>query len=174
MRPAWLLVAATCCVAIVMPVRAEILMQDLQIAARALSFMETPLTGSVRAGIVYSARDQRSVRQAEELERLLERGVRLGSFNVRAVRVEIDRVAGADVDLFLMTDFVRDAGAQRAVLSGTKSIPCVTTDIELVRDGVCMMGVRSKPKVEILISHEAARKSGITFATVFRMLITEL
>lgn len=174
MRPAWLLIAASCCAAIVIPVHAEILMQDLQIAARALSFMETPLTGSVRAGIVYSARDQRSVRQAEELERLFERGLRLGSLNVSSVRVEIGQVARADVDLFLMTDFVGNAGDQRDILSGTKSVPCVTTDIELVREGVCMMGIRSKPKVEILINHAAARKSGITFATVFRMLITEL
>lgn len=174
MRLARLLIAAVCCMASAIPVCSEILPQDLQIAARALSFMETPLTGVVRAGIVYSARDPRSVRQADELERMLGRSARFGNLDVRAVRVEIGALARASVDLFLLTDFVDAADAGRAALSGTRSVPCVTTDIQHVRDGVCMMGIRSRPKVEILINRAAAAKSGVEFATVFRMLITEL
>jgi hypothetical protein len=157
-----------------LPLCSEILTQDLQIAARALSFMERPLTGVVHAGIVYSAKDQRSVRQADELQRMLGRSARFGNLELRAVRVEIGEVARAKVDVLLLTDYIGDADARRADLSGTRSVPCVTTDIQQVRDGVCMMGIRSTPKVEILINRAAAAKSGVKFATVFRMLITEL
>jgi hypothetical protein len=42
-----------------------------------------------------------------------------------------------------------------------------------VRDGTCAIGVRSHPRVEILVNHAAAEASGIRFSTSFRMLITE-
>jgi hypothetical protein len=50
----------------------------------------------------------------------------------------------------------------------------VTTDLNQVRDGVCLMGVRSSPKVQIVVNRAAANASGITFATVFRVMITEI
>jgi hypothetical protein len=156
------------------PVRAEITAQDLQIAARALSFMEMPLAGRVRAGIVYSSGDPRSVRQADALQRMLGQGLQIGNVELRPVRIEIGEVARADVDIFLLTDYTGAAGAQMAAVSAAKMAPCITTDLAQVRDGACVMGIRSTPKVEIMVNRAAATNTGIKFAGVFRMLITEL
>ena len=46
------------------PAHAEVTPVDLQIAARALGFMERPLSGNVRLGIVFDPADQRSAGDA--------------------------------------------------------------------------------------------------------------
>jgi hypothetical protein len=61
-----------------------------------------------------------------------------------------------------------------AAVSAAKMAPCITTDLAQVRDGACVMGIRSTPKVEIMVNRAAATNTGIKFAGVFRMLITEL
>jgi ABC-type uncharacterized transport system substrate-binding protein len=146
---------------------------DLQVAARALSFMERPLVGSVRVGILYAPNDQRSVREAEALSALLGNGLKAGKLELKPLLVKIGDAATARVDLFFLTEFVGVAQASAARIAVLK-VPCVTTDIAQVESGACLMGVRSSPKVQIMINRAAAKDSGITFATVFRVMITEI
>jgi len=174
MTPSMRLAAFACCCVAALPARADITAADLQVAARALTFVENPLSGTVRVGIVYAADKPRSVQQAEALRDLLGNGLRAGNLNLRPVMVESKSVAAANVDLFFLTEQIGASSAQIANASVAKQVPCVTTDIEQVRNGACVMGVRSRPKVEILVNRAAAAASGVTFATVFRVMITEL
>jgi hypothetical protein len=146
---------------------------DLQVAARALSFMERPLVGSVRVGILYAPNDPRSVREAEALRDLLGTGLKAGKLELKPLLVKIGDAATARVDLFFLTEFVSAAQASAAGIA-VRKVPCVTTDIPQVVSGACLMGVRSSPKVQIMINRAAAKDSGITFATVFRVMITEI
>jgi hypothetical protein len=152
------------------PLGAAVTPTDLQVAARALSFMEKPLTGTLRVGIVYAPDSPQSQRQAEDLEKMLGAGFKSGNVEMRPTLVKLADLANAKVDLFFMTEFV---GA-RPALDALKSRPCVTTDLNQVRDGVCLMGVRSSPKVQIVVNRAAANASGIAFATIFRVMITEI
>jgi ABC-type uncharacterized transport system substrate-binding protein len=155
------------------PLGAEVTPTDLQVAARALSFMDKPLTGPVRVGILYAPDSPRSVRQADELQRMLGAGLKAGKLELKPVLVKVGEAAGANVDMYFLTEYVSTADAQTAGLSVAKR-PCVTIDIAQVAGGTCLMGVRSTPKVEIVINRAAAKDSGVTFATVFRVMITEI
>ncbi len=161
------------CVVMSAPTFAEMTPTDLQIAARALSFMERPLAGSVRVGILYAPDNPRSVREAEALRDLLAAGQKAGKLELTPSLVGIHDVAAAKVDLFFLAGFVSVAAANGAGISALK-VPCVTTDIAQVEGGACLMGVRSSPKVQIMINRAAARATGVTFATVFRVMITEI
>jgi hypothetical protein len=152
------------------PLGAAVTPTDLQVAARALSFMEKPLTGALRVGIVYAPESAQSLRQAEDIAKMLGTGFKSGNVELQPTLVKLADVSTAKVDLFFMTEFV---GPQPA-LAALKSRPCVTTDLNQVRDGVCLMGVRSSPKVQIVVNRAAANASGIAFATVFRVMITEI
>jgi hypothetical protein len=163
-----------CGLAVVSSIRADVTPTDLQVAARALSFMERPLSGTVRIGIVHSAASPRSVRQAEDLRAMLAGGLRAGALDLRPVLVEIGQAGSANVDLFFLTEFVSPHERSLATISAARQIPCITTDVGQVRSGACTMGVRSKPKVEIFVNRAAALDSGMTFATVFRVMITEI
>jgi hypothetical protein len=152
------------------PLGAEVTPTDLQVAARALSFMEKPLTGALRVGIVYAPDSPRSRRQAEDIEKLLGAGLRSGNVEMRPTLVSLAEVGAANVDFYFLTEFV----GERPALAALKSRPCVTTDLDQVRRGMCLMGVRSSPRVQIVVNRAAAQESGISFATIFRVMITEI
>lgn len=157
------------------PALADWTKTDVQVAARALSFVADPLSGTVRVGIVYASDSPRSLRQAHSLRSMLAGGLRIGTVELRPVLIDSTEAANADVDLFFLTEFIPTDGAPN-LLSDTTGRPilCVTTDITQVRSGSCIMGVRSQPKVEVFVNREAASTNGVTFSTVFRVMITEL
>jgi hypothetical protein len=155
------------------PLNAEVTQTDLKIVARALSFMQEPLTGTVRVGILYSPSSNLSREQAESLQRMLGSGLKVGNVELKPVLVPLGDAAAANVDIFLLTENVGKAEAEAAGIHGMKR-PCVTTDISKVQSGICLMGVRTQPRVQIVVNRAAAAASGVTFATVFRVMITEI
>jgi hypothetical protein len=147
---------------------------DLLVAARALGFMQNPPTGAIRVGIAYASGVPRSVDEADQLQQMLAGGLKVGDLIMTPVKVKLDELAGANVQLFLLTEFVGSDGARVADATKARQIPCITVDIAQVQNGACVMGVRSEPRVEIIVNRAAAARSGTSFATVFRMLITEI
>lgn len=158
-----------------LPTQADVTRTDVQVAARALSFVSDPLSGAVRVGIVYSADSARSLREARSLRSILGTGFRIGTLELIPVLVESAEAAKADVDLIFLTEYLAEEQTPQFLGDSTgRRILCVTTDLAQVRNGACIMGVRSQPKVEVFVNRAAAAASDITFSTVFRVMITEL
>jgi len=153
---------------------ADVSAQDVQIAARALGFLEKPLSGTVHVGIVYAPGSPQSVQAATELQGLLGNGLRAGNLLLMPVLVSIDEVEHSSAGLLFLTEGVGPLAANLAAVTKARQIPCVTVDLAQVHSGACMLGVRSQPKVEILVNRKSAADSGASFAAVFRMMITEL
>ena len=152
---------------------AEVTATDLQVAARALGFMENPPNGRVRVGIVYSSVVRPSLAQAERLSALLAAGLKVGNLDLRPIMVDASDAASAEVDLFFLTEYL-GPDVPLAAVSAQRKIPCITADIAQVHAGTCTIGIRSKPKIEVFVSREAAKSSGTSFATAFRVMIHEL
>jgi hypothetical protein len=152
---------------------AEFTLNDLQIAGRALGFLDKPVQGQVTAGIVYSPANPQSVREAEALKVMLGDGLRIGNVTLRPVLIPVADLEHSTAALFLLTGGVEDA-ALLADAARTKRIPCITTDLAKVKSGSCAIGVRSQPKIEILVNRNAAAGSELKFSAVFRMMITEM
>lgn len=173
-RSQGLLAAVPLCALILAPSAAGAVTQnELLVAARALGFIENSPKGDVQVGIVYSPASGRSSEEARALHKLIGNGLRVGAITLKPVLVPLNAAASADVRLFFLMSDIGSAAAAIADVTKTKRIPCVTTDIPQVRSGACMMGVRSEPKIEILVNRAGAQSSGVSFATVFRMMITE-
>jgi hypothetical protein len=155
--------------------RAEVTATDIQVAARALSFVADPPTGVVRVGIVYARGNRKSSQQAQELRSLLGDGFRVGPLELKPVLVEASAVEAANVNLYFLTSHLTPAETPHFAVrgSGMRTL-CITTDITQVRNGSCLLGIRSKPKVEVLVNRATALKHGVTFSTVFRVMITEV
>lgn len=164
---AWLLVAAA-------PALADVDAGDMQIVARALSFMAKPLAGDVLVGVVYSPDSAQSVRELESVQRLLGDGLRVGSVTLKPVPVRLAEAGGARPGLFFLTAGLGVRAQPVAAASRAQRIPCVTTDLTQVRSGVCAIGIQSRPRVEILVNRVAAAADGTAFSTVFSLMITEL
>ena len=166
---------ATCCLVLFgASARAQFTLNDLQIAGRALGFLEKPLSGDVKAAIVYAPEDPRSVAEADALKGLLGDGLRVGNVKLVPVLVPVAELGRADVALFFLTAGITDAGTKSVTAAAmAKHTPCITTDLAQVRAGVCAMGVRAQPKIEIFVNRAAAARTNLAFSAVFRIMITE-
>ncbi len=154
--------------------RADVTPKDLQVMARALGFTEKPPTGEVTIGIVYAPANPQSAKEAEDVQKLMGDGLKAGAIVLKPKLVKIDAVADADAGAFLLTEGVGAEASKLAAATKAKQKPCVTIDIPQVQSGACVMGVKSEPKVEIIVNKAAAADSGVSFAASFRMMITEL
>lgn len=163
----WLLFATS-------PALADVDAADMQIMARALSFTTKPLSGDVLVGVVYAPRNAQSVAQLESVQSLLGNGLRVGSVTLKAVPVRLGETESAQVRLFFLTADLGANAQSVAAASRARHIPCVTTDLTQVRSGVCAIGIRSQPRVEILVNRAVASADDTEFSTVFSLMITEL
>lgn len=167
---------ATCAAAVLSasPAWAQVSPLDIQVAGRALSFLAKPLTGEVTMGIVYSRSNAQSLQEAQDLEKQLGSGLRVGNLTLKPALIAVADAARANVGLFFVTPGMGSDAAALLEITQTKHIPCVTTDLTQVTAGRCAVGVRSTPKIEIVVNRTAAAASGTAFSTVFRMMITEI
>ena len=157
------------------PVQADVTAKDVQVMARALGFVEKPPSGEVNIAIVFAPGNAQSAKEATDLQAMLGSGLKAGNLTLKPVMVKIDELGSAgDVAAFLLTDGVGADGAKVAGATKAKQKPCITTDITQVQSGACVMGVKSEPKVEIVVNKAAAADAGVSFAASFRMMITEL
>lgn len=163
-----------CSAALAPAALADVSATDVQIAARALGFMENPPSGTVRVGIVYSSVVRPSAAQAERLATMLGSGLTAGNLKLQPVMVEARAAETAGVDLFFLTEHLTPGDVPLSRVSASRKIPCITTDIAQVEAGTCTIGVRSKPKIEVFVNRAAAKASGTSFATAFRVMINEL
>lgn len=157
-----------------LPVWAQVSPLDIQVAGRALSFLAKPLTGDVTVGIVYNPGNASSQQSAQELQKQLGDGLRVGNLTLRPELVTVAEVGRANVGFFFLTPGLGAEAAAMPEITQAKHIPCVTTDLGQVKAGRCTVGVSSSPKIEIVVNRAAAAASGTTFSTVFRMMITEI
>jgi hypothetical protein len=105
---------------VALPAKAQMTITDLQIAARALSFMERPLSATVRMGIVYVPGDAASEAEADSAAQLLGNGLKAGNLLFTPVRVALKDASTAEVDLYFLPDGMGDRSAAVARRSGKK------------------------------------------------------
>ena len=154
---------------------ADVTATDIQVAARALGFMSRPPKGRLTVGIVYSRQSPASEQAARRLRDLLAGGYRVGAVEFAPLLVEAGIARNVDVDLYFLSPHLRPVETPPLVAPAAAAPRlCVTTDIAQVEAGRCILGVRSRPRVEVLVNRSAAAANGITFSTVFRVMITEL
>ncbi|MGE0223326.1 MAG: hypothetical protein AB7F35_29605 [Acetobacteraceae bacterium] len=155
-----------------LPARAASLsLKDMQVLSRALGFVQPGLASGTVA-IAYSAADPASKRDAQEIAALILGGLRVGGVVLTPEIVE-DTVLGGRRFVVL----IAAAGAGREAIqtaSRNARALCISADMEMVRSGHCAMGIKSAPRVEIVVNHDAVKASGIEFAAAFRMMIKEI
>ncbi|WP_207483754.1 YfiR/HmsC family protein [Arenibaculum pallidiluteum] len=158
------------------PAWADVGAKDVQVIAKTVGFTTPPLTGQVKVAVVFDAAAAASQKDAEALKGILGAGLAAGAATLVPVMVPVDQVeAGLDgaaiafVTTGLSAHYDKVFAAAKA-----KKVLSVSTDAACVQAGRCVMGVKSEPKVEILVNKAAAEASSVAFAPAFRMMISEI
>ncbi|MGA3002204.1 MAG: hypothetical protein ABSE20_10785 [Acetobacteraceae bacterium] len=146
--------------------------QDLQILGSALAFVQPrPVSDGVVA-IVYAGKDSSSRLDAEAIRAAIGESLTANGILLTPKLVEAGELASVDFSLVIVA-----AGANSDAVppaARTHHALCVTADQEAVRLGFCTMAIHSTGKVEILLNYRAALASGVSLATAFRMMVSEL
>ncbi len=162
--------------AIVLPgtSHAQVTAKDIQVAARVLNFTATPFTGTVKLGIVYDPAIAASAADEQALAGILGGGLAVGSVTLVPVLVPIAKLASTPVDVLFLTSGLGAAAAAVGTQAASAKTLCITTDISATQAGNCAVSVQSDPKVVITVNKAAASASGVSFASAFLMMVTEI
>ena len=147
--------------------------KDLQVAGRALTFLENGPAGKATLGVVFDSSKPASVAEKNAVMAALGAGFSAGGLTLVGKPVDASAVAGvAGVQALYVT-----AGVNYAAVGGAakgKKLVTIGSDPACVKSGACTMGVETDPKVTITVNRAAAAAVGAAFKAAFRMMITEI
>ena len=156
----------------------EMTTKDLAVAARSLAFLSQRPTGELRTVIIYAPDQEASRREAETIASILSGGLSAGRVRLIAsppVLITTSNLSALEnKDVAFVTGSLGAWHAAIAEASARRRIVTVSNDLTCVISGNCVMGVRSEPRVQVVINRKLAERSSIEFAPGFRLLVTEL
>lgn len=147
--------------------------KDLQVAARALTFLENGPSGKAVVGVVFDPSKPASVAEKNAVIAALGAGLSAGGLTLVGKPVEAGGVSGVSgVQALFLTKGV-DYGAVGGVAKSKKLIT-ISSDPACAQSGGCVMSVATEPKVDITVNRATAAATGVSFKAAFRMMIKEI
>jgi len=112
---------------------------------------------------------------AAALERAIGKGLSAGRATIRSKRVPVSSLGGLNgTRAVFVTSGLRQEQASIAAAASRLSVPTISADLDCVQAGRCVVGIRSTPRVEIIVNRAAARAANIRFGSAFLMLVKEI
>ncbi|PZR31759.1 hypothetical protein [Caulobacter segnis] len=147
--------------------------KDVQVAGRALTFLENAPEGTAVMGVVFDPSKPASVAEKNAVMAVLGGGYAVGKLTLTGKPIEASAVAGASGVTALYVTTGAPYAAVGAAAKGKKLIT-IGSDPACATSGACAMSVSADPKVEILVNRSTAAAVGAAFKAAFRMLIREV
>ena len=148
--------------------------RDISIGVRVLLLMKDKYAGSVPVAIVYNPAVPSSLSDAENIKKSIETSAGIPEeLKLNAYLVSIDHVeklSGAKA-AFLADNLSSDGVNSACNAAGREGILTISSNIDCVKANKCVIGIISKPRVEIYYSPVAAEASHISFSSAFIMLV---
>ncbi len=144
--------------------------EELRIIGKALSFMDPAPRNPLTVAVVYLEGDPSSRRDAEDL------ALQLDAFRPAGIPATPEVVSSSQLSTAAFEMIITATGLDSELVieaAQAHRALCITASIEAVEDGHCTMAIRSSRKVEIFINRDVASRSGVNFATAFRMMVHE-
>lgn len=147
--------------------------KDLQVAGRALTFLENGPTGRATLGVVFDPAKPASVAEKDAVMAALGGGYSAGSLTLVGAPIPVSAIGGAGgVSALYVTEGVNYSAVGAAAKA--KKLVTIGSDKACVTSGACVMGVTTVPKVEITVNRATAAAVGASFKAAFRMMIKEI
>ena len=157
------------------PVQANTTMKDVMVAVRTLGFVENPPQGPVDFAVIYDPTKEDSINDKDNTYAVLDGGTPVGPAIIRTVPITISELSRLkEFKFILLTAGIDKIIPKITELTKNTGILTISTNLDYVRKGQCVLGIVSEPMVKVLINRDASNNNGISFAVFFRMMITEI
>ncbi len=147
---------------------------DLSVGLKTLPLLNDKLSGSAVMAVIYDPANAESKSEADDVKTLIDAGLEVpGGVKITSLLVstsDLAKLSGTKLAFVTKGGCTAAAGAA-ATSSG---ILTMSTDIDCVRAGKCILGVVSKPSVEIYYSKAASDAAKIGFSQAFSMLVKQV
>ncbi len=147
---------------------------DLSVGLKTLPLLTEKMSGAVVVAVVFDPAKPNSKAEAESIKAMIDSGMEPpGGIKLTATLVssnEGHKMAGAKI-VYIAQGSCSDAVAATATAGGMLTI---STDIDCVKAGKCIIGVVSKPNIEIYYSKAASDAAKIGFSQAFSMLVKQV
>ena len=158
------------------PVSAVTDQADLSVGMKTLPLLTSKIEGSATVAIIFDPDNPTSKEEASGIKAILDGGFEApGDLKLSGVLVptdELRRMAGSRIAVITggMIAHYDAIGAAAA----TDGVLTMSTDLGCVRANKCVLGIVSKPHVEIYYSKIAADAAKISFDQIFTLLIKQM
>ncbi len=154
------------------PLSAEL---NVPIAARVVSFLQPPPSGTMAAAILFEPGNAASEEEASAIERAVGGSLAAGRSAIRARRVPIGAMGAlSNYRVAFVTAGLRAEQGEIAAAAAKSSVLTISSDAACVQAARCVVGISTVPKTQITVSKAAARASNIRFGSAFLMLVKEI
>lgn len=149
---------------------------DLTVGMKTIPLLDTKLAGTVKLAILFDPANPDSKQEADRIKAILDGGFQtLDGLKLVGVLVPVDnldmlrdsKIAVLSSGLAAYYNAINNAVTGNGILT-------MSTDLGCVRAQKCILGIQSRPRVEIYYSKEAAQNANVVFGQVFSLLVTEI
>jgi hypothetical protein len=151
--------------------------QDILVALKTLPLLTTKVTSPATVAVIYDPASNISKADAEAIKSIFDQGLEAPGgvkLNAQLTAVgELSRLAGAKIAFLAHGLPVADYSAISAATSSA-GVLTICTDIDCVKGNKCVLGVVSRPQVEVYYSPVAAEAANVSFASAFTMLAKQV
>jgi hypothetical protein len=146
---------------------------DLMVGMKTLPLLNNKITGNIKIAILFDPGLANSRHEAEAIKSIIDSGLDLpGDLNADGIIIptnQMEKMAGSKIAIITSNlNAYYNAISNAAILNRVLTI---STDLDCVRENKCILGIVSKPRVEIYYSKVAAENAKITFEQAFTMLV---
>ncbi len=153
---------------------AQFSQKDGQVLGRTLGFVGEGTSGVVVVGVVVSATDPVSQRDADAIRAVIGTDLPTGRVRLRMRIVPLDQLSTVSGVAALYVTAGLDASMEQIASTAQRlHIPTISADLDCVQAHGCVVGFSSEPTVQIVIDTAAADRTGVHFTQAFRMLVRE-
>jgi hypothetical protein len=150
--------------------------QDILVGVKTLPLLSNKITGTVKLAIVFDPASPASKSEANEIKAILDSGfeapddLKLGGVLVPVT--DLGMIAGSRIAV--LTEGLSGHYDAISNVASANGVLTMSTDLGCVQANKCVLGIVSKPHVEIYFSKTAADAAKIGFEQAFTMLVKQI
>ena len=145
------------------------------ISVRTLGFLKNPPEGLSDFAVIYDPANPDSTRDKTAVYDAIDGGTPIGPAIIRTAPIPVTELHRIKNYRYILITSGIDSYIPkiRQMIQGS-GIVTITTNLNYVASGDCVLGVSSDPKVQVLLNRNAASDAAVSFSTSFRMMIQEM